>query len=381
MSAAQPAPPDYAKTTRLVARALKWQPAQLEAALRPATLADLDAVVALRRRVCGQHIRWDDAPYLSWRYRLGREDEGMGELWVLMRDGELLGMVGTEDMVVRVAGVSTVMHCLMDLLVEPAWQDIGMGLWLNQAMAQRHPNVLAVGCNENSSGLVNRAFQPLVGRRTHVRPIRFDRYMVRRIRFRPLAWLASGAMNRAAHLSALVALGPGRQGIRVQKEAQPPMDAEQLFERAQHPDRIEVVRSMAHWRWRLGTPRGHFDVWVARDPLDQALLGMLITRRDEFEPRRWCWTGMDLVLNEERRDEALRALLWRIVAEAERQGVEYLSLTIRRQDVEPELRRAGFVSHDSAFKTMSWVCTEPLVRARGEAGADWSFCDLHTDGD
>lgn len=381
MSTTQPALPDYGKTTRLVARALKWQAAQLEEALRPATLDDLDAVVALRRRVCGEQIYWDDAPYLKWRYRLGRPDAGMGDLWVLMRDGQLLGMVGTEDMVVQVAGVSTDMRCLMDLLVDPAWQDIGMGLWLNQAMGQRYPNVLAVGCNENSSGLVNRAFHPLMGRRTHVRPIRFDRYMVRRIPFKPLAWLASGALNKAAHLNALVTLGPGRQGIRVTKEVQPPTDAEQLFVRSTHLDRIEVVRSMAHWRWRLGSPRGQFDVWAARDPADQTLLGMLVTRRDQFEPKRWSWTGMDLVLSEQRRDEALRALLWRVLGEAERQGIEYVSFTIRRQDIESELRRAGFVSHDSAYKTMSWTCAEPVLRARGEAGADWSFCDLHTDGD
>lgn len=381
MSAGTPALPDYGKTTRLVARALKLQPAQLEAALRPATLDDLDAVVSLRRRVCGQDIHWDDAPYLRWRYRLGRSGQGMGELWVLVRDGELLAMVGTEDMTVRVAGVSTPVHCLMDLLVNPAWQDIGMGLWLNQAMAQRHPNVLAVGCNENSSGLVNRAFRPLAGRRTHVRPIRFDHYMGRRVPIKPLAWLASGALNRAARINALLTLAPGRQGIRVQREAQTPHDAEQLFAAALHHDRIEVVRSLAHWRWRLGSPRGQFDVWVARDPADHALLGMLVTRRDEFEPGRRCWTGMEMVLSEARRDETLRALLWRVVAQAERQGAEYLSFTLRRQDIEPELRRAGFVAHSNPYKTMSWLCTEPVLRARGEAGADWSFCDLHTDGD
>ena len=81
MSPAQPALPDYAKTTRLVARALKCQPAQLEAALRPATLADLDAVVALRRRVCGTQIQWDDALILHTHMR-------MTGSWHLYRSGE-----------------------------------------------------------------------------------------------------------------------------------------------------------------------------------------------------------------------------------------------------------------------------------------------------
>ena len=381
MSEGRAAPPDYGRTTRLVARALRMDPTRLEAALRPAAMADLDAVVRLRRTVIGEQIHWDDPAYLAWRYRLGREGHGRGELWVLCREGELLGIVGSEDFELRVGGASTLAKCLMDLLVDPAWQDIGLGLWLNQAMTQRFPNVMAVGCNPNSSGLVTRAFHPLAGRRTHVRPIRFDRYMVRRVRLKPLAWVMSGALNFTAHVGALVTLGPGRQGIRVHRESMPPEDAEQLFERAQHPDRIEIVRSRAHWQWRLNTPRGHFDVWVARHPKNHALLGMLITRRDTFARNRWCWTVMDLVLDESRRDETLRALLWRVIGEAERQEVEYLSFTLRRQDIEPELQRAGFVSHESEYKTLSWVCADPVLRSRGEAGADWSLCELHTDGD
>jgi hypothetical protein len=381
MSAGAPALPDYGKTTRLVARALKMDSSQLEAALRPATLADLDDIVRLRKEVIGQHVVWDDARYLTWRYRFAREGEGRGELWILAREGEVLGMIGTEDLTLRVAGVSTTLWRLMDLLVPPRWQEVGLGLWLNQAMLQRHPNVLAVGSNAHSSGLVSRAFHPLSGRRTHVRPIRFDRYMLRRVPFKPLAWLMAGALNYMAHLSALITLGPGRQGIQVKRQAMPPADAEQLFARAQHPDRIEVVRSLSHWNWRLNTPRGHFDVWEARDPKTEVLIGLLIIRRDLFEAGRWCWTVMDLVVSEDRRDEALRALLWRVVGEAEREEVEFLSATISRQDIEFELQRAGFVSHASEYKTMAWICSEPVVRARGEAGADWSFCELHTDGD
>jgi hypothetical protein len=380
-TAGPPALPDYGRITRLVARALKMDATELEAALRPAIMADLDALVRMRHEVIGEQISWDDTRYLAWRYHLGREGEGRGELWVLARGDELLAMVGSEDMTLRVGGASTNVRCLMDLLVHPTWQEAGLGLWLNQAMVQRHPNVLTVGCNPHSAGLVARAFHPLPGRRVHVRPVRFDGYMVRRIPFKPLAWLASGALNRAARLSALVALGAGRQGIRVQRHDMPPEDAEKLFAQAQHPDRIEVERSLAHWRWRLGTPRGRFDVWTARDPKDDGLLGLLITRHDEFAPGRRCWSVMDLVLSEARRDEAMRALLWRTLAEAERQHVEYLTFAVRRQDIEPELQRAGFVVHENPYKTMSWVCSEPVLRARGEAGADWSFCELHTDSD
>ena len=42
------------------------------------TLADLDAVVGLRKSVIGDQIQWDDARYLAWRYHLGREGEGSG---------------------------------------------------------------------------------------------------------------------------------------------------------------------------------------------------------------------------------------------------------------------------------------------------------------
>lgn len=381
MSTAGPTLPDFSRTTRLVARALRVDPVELPSWLRCATEADLDAITRLRQSAIGDQIQWDDARYLRWRYRLGRAGEGRGDLWVLFKGDELLAMIGLEDMTLQVAGKQVAVHRVMDLLVDPRWQESGMGLWINQAITQRFANVIAVGSNTQSAGLVSRAYQALEGRRTHVRPVRFNGYVLRRIRFKPLACVVSAMLNFGVHVASLFTLGLGRQGIHVRHESHLPPDTEALIARAQHPDRIEVVRSLAHWSWRLQSPRGHFDIWVAREPVNHEMVGLMITRRDQFTPGRWCWTVMDLVLCESQRDHALRALLWRVIGEAERHGVEYLSCTLRRHDIEPELQRAGFMPHAGELRALSWMCADPVLRARGEAGADWSFCELHTDGD
>ena len=90
--------PSLEQTTRLVARALGMAPQQLQANLRIATLPDLPAVLNLRSRILANKLDWDDSAYLTWRYRLGANSGGQGDLWVLERQGQLLAVVGTEDL-------------------------------------------------------------------------------------------------------------------------------------------------------------------------------------------------------------------------------------------------------------------------------------------
>ncbi|MEQ1517384.1 MAG: hypothetical protein ABL931_12945, partial [Usitatibacteraceae bacterium] len=153
--------PSFESTTKLVARALGIEAEKLLMGVRVATLSDLSAIVAFRLRHIREQIRWDDTAYLKWRYGLGRDDFGLGDLWVFELGDRLLGIVGAEDMGCFHAGQHMTGTRTMDILIDESVRHTGLGIWLNQAMFRKGAFTLAVGANENSIGTVKRLFRLL----------------------------------------------------------------------------------------------------------------------------------------------------------------------------------------------------------------------------
>lgn len=154
-------PPGFERTTALVARALGVTTADLENGLRRAGTGDLAEIVAFRKANFDELIQGDDAAYLQWRYRLGRADAGMGELWLLFRGDELIGAVGTEDIECLHNGALCRGVRTMDILIARAVQNSGLGVWLNQAVFRTTPFAMAIGANRQSAGTVNRLFKAM----------------------------------------------------------------------------------------------------------------------------------------------------------------------------------------------------------------------------
>lgn len=366
------------KTGRLVARALKTSPEALLSSLRPATLADLPQILSLRAQVFGTEITWDDEAYLSWRYGLGRAGQGAGECWVVVLAGELLGLMGTEDITLRWGGITLAGVRVMDTLIRPDLSDVGLGVWLSLVIKSRHALVLAVGANATSKGLVTRVFDVLPNRRILIHPIRFDHFMAKRTSSAAVAWVGARLASSALSVARAWTLGLGHKGIRVSRLPDLPQQLDRLLQAAVNPDLIEVVRSRAHWAWRLSTPRSQFDLWGAWVKGD--LVGLMITRRDAIEDDRLAWTVMDLVTDRRYQTAAAKALLWSVIGAARGQQVEYLIMPSYRRDVEGLLHKAGFVEQPNELKIMAWSCQNDALRAHGEAGADWSFNEIHSDG-
>lgn len=173
--------PTFETTTRLVARALNISAMALLEGLRVGQIDDLAAIVDFRRRHLIDNVREKDADYIQWRYRLGRKDRGLGDMWLLWKDDRLIGMVGTEDMVClhlgrRIAGVRT-----MDIMIDQNLQGSGLGVWLNQAMFREGEFTLAVGANKYSVGTVTRLFHALRPIQEWVYPIDLQFFMARRL--------------------------------------------------------------------------------------------------------------------------------------------------------------------------------------------------------
>jgi len=384
MSEGAPRPiPSFDKTTRLVARALRMDVSALQAAMRPATPDDLADVLALRAEVIGQELRGDDRAYLLWRYGLGQAQarHGQGELWVLRREAVLLAIIGVERLHVRVHDHDSQLHRGMDILIRPELRDAGLGLWLSQFMVHHYGNLLAVGANDRSAGLVARAFEQLPERRAYIRPIRMNHVLGRALGQGQLAGVVARCANLALRVYGRLTLWPGREGLRVQRIKEVPADVQALLSRSMNPRRLEFMRSAPYWAWRMASPLATFDLWEARDPKDQALRGLMVTRLAEPEPGRKVCTVMDLVMDESMKQAALRALLKSALEHAQASHAEFLLWIGCRQDVEPEFVRAGFVRRPGGSLAMSWQCADSQLRAVAATQPDWTFNELHMDSD
>lgn len=387
---AQPAPLSREKTARLVARALGVTPEVLDAGFRPATQDDLPAVLALRHRVLGQDLNWDDARYVRWRYLPEEGARGLATCWVCARGDEVLGMIGTEALCLQAGAQSRVVHAAMDLMVQPQWAGSGLGVWINQTVCDRLGCVLAIGSNPNSKGVLARTFEALPDRRTHTHPLHFAHFMAKRLHNGMVAGLAAGLADAGMAVWRFLRLRPfaGFWGGRLSVARVPQLtpgtsehaDLELLLRQSIRPERVEVMRDATTLAHRLlANPRTHCELWMARE--GGRPVGLMATRRVPIDGGRHAVQVLDAVLDPGRQRPALRALLARVTHRGFRAGADYVSWTLYDPTLEAELRPLMFRMQPHPYETMSWVCPDEAFRAEVLARPAWSLSDIHTDRD
>ena len=386
VNAPAPAPISREKTARLVARALGTTPQLLDAGFRPATLGDLPALLALRRRVLGDNLTWDDERYLRWRYLPEPGQHGLAVCWLCTRGDEVLGMIGAEALSLQAGGLRRQVHAAMDLMVQPELAGSGLGVWINQTVCERLGCVLAIGSNPNSKGVLARTFEALPDRRTHTHPLHFAHFMAKRLPHGVLAGVAA----RLADV-AMVTLRTVRLWLTGWRLSVTPLthwtsgtadhrDLDALLHAAQRHDRVEVIRDASTLAHRLlANPRTRCEVWLARDG-DRAV-GMVATRAVPIDDGRHAVQVLDAVFDPTCQRTALRALLARVAARAFRSGADYLTWTMYDPALESELKPLMFRTAPHPFETMSWVCPDAAFREAVLARAGWSLSDIHTDRD
>lgn len=374
--------PPYETTTRLVARALGWTPAELVAGFRPAGVDDLAAVLAFRRLHLGPRVRWDDARYLPWRYRFGRPGAGFGDLWALHRDGALHGLVGTEQMTLAWGDERQPAQRLMDLLIEPRLADSGLGAWLNQTLFRQAPITLAVGANELSSGLVQRLFTPLPPMRSGLRAVRLQPLLARAGHVGRLSGAAGrladpalAGWNAAARWTARSAALEIRPLARFEDSDAPLPECRTIA-----PGRVALLRSGHYLNRRLFD---HPRVRVAALGLHHrgTRVGYVAWRLVEARPGERELRIVDRAFMPEFEARAWPAAFAATVHEATRQGCASVRVLAQRASELEALRWQGLVvPAGSVPLPVGLHVTDPAVGAAW-AEADWGLTEISDDGD
>jgi hypothetical protein len=374
--------PSFEVTTRLVARALGMQPTELEASLRPAVLDDLPEVLALRQRGLGAQIRWNDRDYLTWRYRLGREQAGLGELWISKREGQLLGVVGAEEMICTYAGRRLAGQRTMDILVAPEVRNSGLGIWLNQALFRNAEFTLAVGANQNSVGTVKRLYRMLPSRCTYVHPVDLHHYLVRQLKSRTaamvMAWIGNVAM--ACWRRVARTIGAGGLEVRQVMGFDDRFNGFESFASGEKVGEVLVNRGSHYLNRRLfENPRARYQVWevLLRNEVHGWIAMRTSTREDGS---KWIHIVDLLVRASSDRSAALATLLSFATAEAVRRKCTTVAVTLQGDAYRKVLRRHGFMALDGDEANVVGLFALPPLGV--ELGAAvWSLTDLSVDHD
>jgi hypothetical protein len=354
---------------------------ELIASFSPASEADLPAIIDLRQRVIGDWIGWDDEAYLRWRYRLGRSQQGQGECWVLRQHGRAIAILGTEELTLRTRGVDIQAVRIMDLLVDVTHRHVGLTIWILLRMTHAHEAVMTLGSNANSRKLVGKLFKRLPDRIRWVANLRLGVPLHRRFPAmpKPLADLIALPADMALHAWRQARHAPSAD-LAVTREASVPPEAQRLHRSEQAPCGVGVVRTDAHWQWRLQSPRmkGH-DIWCVRQR--GVLLGMLIVRHDRPTHGAASWSILDVVLGASEPDLALQVLLRGLFASAWRNRVTHIHWTVHRRDLTQALQGWGFVDRSDSFCTMSLHGKHAALLMAAEEGACWDIGEIHMDSD
>lgn len=373
-SAAAPRLPGHAQLSRLVARSLGLDAASLAAGLRPATLDDLPAIVAFRRAHLSKPPAWDDDAYLRWRYRLGREGQGMGDLWCLHRGTQLIALMGTEDLQIELDGERVSGVQAMDLLALPETQDAGLGIWLNQALLARHPFVLAVGANQNSGGIVRRLFEPLAPQRTYTHPLDIGPFVRRR-------WPAVSALPLAVR-AGNAGLALWRFGLRRRQSrdlavvAALPLD-DALLPAPTLPGRVHLLCHGEHLRHRWqDNPRRAFELrQLHRVRTLAGSIAWTLGQDDRGQPE------LHVVDWHFDREDTFSALLHTAIREAVARHCNCVRLVIQDEAAQRTAARLGFMrSHQDEGRPCGVQSNDPELAAR-LARATWALTGASDDTD
>lgn len=370
-----PAPrlPEHEKLGRLVARSLGLDATALQVGLNPALLADLPEVIALRQ----EHLRceWDDNAYLRWRYRLGRASGGFGDLWCLRAKGQVLAIIGVEELRAEHDGEAFAGGQVMDLLVRPETQESGLGIWLNQAMLARHDFTLAVGANQNSAGIVRRMFEPLAPRLTYTHPLDLAPFVRRR-------WPAVARLPLAMHVAngglALRRLALRRhrpRGLTLENSAQ--LDPALAVPAARDPSSVLLRRDGAYLQQRLlDNPRRPLVMRVARR--EGAVVGLIawaVEADDRGRPE------LHVIDWHHDNEATLMGLLHDAVREAAARRCSCVRLTLQDSASQRVAARAGFLpSRDDEGRLCGVQSRDPALATR-LAKARWGLTDASDDSD
>jgi hypothetical protein len=266
-----------------IGRALGMPPDRVVESFRPAAPADLSAILALRRRVAGDDLWWDDERFLRWRYFDPVLGGGSIPYWVFEHDGRILGAVGLEPVTLVVDGVPCPAVRSLDIMVHPAVDGLGIGAFINLLLFTRYPLMLVMGTSERSRSLIGRMFSEVAALGVSKLVLRSRPVLEGRLRPRLAVPVVAPLVDTLLRLRRLANRRPGAGNVHVVRIATFDEEVTALARRAEQRGRIIVRRTAEYLNWRfVENPRCAHAIFGARR--GDRFVGYLVTRFNTARP-------------------------------------------------------------------------------------------------
>jgi hypothetical protein len=328
----------------------------------------------------GTAIYWDDTAYLRWRYNFGSEVQGRGDCWVLVLDGRIAGMVGTERVELR-RGEETVPAWLtMDIAVAPYYEGSGLGSWMNLRICQAAGCALTIGSNEKSRNMIIRTFRLLPGRRSYVLPIRFRRLLNKRLRSQWLARAAAVLADAVAAVWRRLAFIPTDAELELRSISRFDDSARELLANGTEPDERWIVRSIEFLNWRLfDNPRVRYQVIGAYRK--GILLGFMASMHRGRRGEPPGVVLVDWLVDRAYFKPVFRTLCANAVGKAAAGEAETIAVTAYHDRSERLLKRFGFIARHNQYETLAVYATDEALLASLLTPGPWFITEANADRD
>lgn len=374
--------PSFEKTSSLVARGLGVAPAELRASFREAGPEDIPAIVALREAVSGKRDRWNDAEYLSWRYGLGATRRAYARYRLLVHKGEVIAGIGAEEFTLRSPAGTIAAACPMDILSLPQYRSFGLGPWLNQALFQEYPLVVALGANSNSMGLVSRLYSLLPGRLCWQFPLDLSTYLQKRVRNPLLYALISPVATVAVRVRGAWAtrrFPRHRARIKQIRRFDAALDAALAQDACNNE--VSILRSADYLNWRYcDNPRASYGI-LQMHASGSDVIGYVVYRKTApaNEARRVEITEWWLAPSAP--PDTLSALMGALLADVHHFWPAYVAAMALGEPLHKQLREAGFIRRSGEHNATGFHCTQADLLAAIQSVGLWKLTDLGDDVD
>jgi len=245
------------KVSRYVSKGLNINPDTIQDCFSPATKKDFEGLIELRNDLSKNQSLWDDRSYLKWRYSFNDEAENHNKMWVFRIDDRILACLGVEEVTLSINNKKVCAHKVMDLLVKPEIDGIGLGAWMTLTMKNKFPILFATGSSKSSYPMISKLFNEMEHRQTHKLLIRANSKLKNKFRSALISNLLSMPINLLLSIYQKFTYEDLPGGYTLKPLTSVPEQVDTFI--VENPNQIYVPRTKEYLNWRfIENPRRKF---------------------------------------------------------------------------------------------------------------------------
>lgn len=334
----------FKRLSKVLARSFSINEDALQSCFRVADIEEISKISTLRRHVFGNDIRHNDELYLKWRYF--DSESYTSTLWVFEFDNNIIAALGTEPVELWLNGETIKALRNMDAIVDPQYNNRGLGAWMTLAMQSTNDCILVTGGNKNSASMLGKLFTALSVRKNYKIILHSQYFLRNKINNEFLIKILSPFVDGFLAFILNMKLVSIKQANNWEMKRYDDVSSllPHIKERSGLLGKVKVFRSEPHLKWRYSeNPVSEFQVLALFD--ERNCLGYIIyTCPDTDDGRAMQAFIMDWdVFKESIKSQILAVMFKAVIKELKNSGIDEINVELNDNDSINTMRETGFI--------------------------------------